>query len=74
MIKGDASILLEEVIDTLIEVGNGVSEKELNEACDKLLIFREKWFVNSDQSHKLDGAVQINHPTIVRYRCRREGE
>jgi hypothetical protein len=45
--KQEASFLLEEVIDRLIEVGNGVTEKELHEAADYLLAFRDKWFNHS---------------------------
>jgi len=41
--KEEASIILEEVIDTLIEVGNGVTDKDLHEAADKLLKFRDQW-------------------------------
>ena len=44
MKKEEASILLEDVIDTLIEVGNGITEKHLHEACDKLLKFRDEFF------------------------------
>lgn len=39
-----AACLLEDVIDTLIEVGNGTTEDHLNEALHKLLRFRDEWF------------------------------
>lgn len=44
MDKDEASIILEDVIDTLIEVGNGVTDEMLHEAADKLLKFRDEWF------------------------------
>lgn len=40
----EATVILEDVIDTLIEVGNGTTEKQLHEAADKLLNFRDNWF------------------------------
>jgi hypothetical protein len=40
----EASEILEDVIDTLIEVGNGVTDKMLHEAADKLLRFRDQYF------------------------------
>lgn len=40
----EAEVILEDVIDTLIEVGNGTTEKQLHEAADKLLNFRDNWF------------------------------
>jgi hypothetical protein len=42
--KEESSILLEYVIDTLIEVGNGVTDKDLHEAADRLFKFRDFWF------------------------------
>lgn len=39
----EARIILEDVIDTLIEVGNGITDKQLHEAADKLLNFRDNW-------------------------------
>jgi hypothetical protein len=41
-----AANLLEEVIDTLIEVGNGITDEDLHKAADKLLKFREECFEN----------------------------
>ena len=43
--KGEASILLEEVLDTLIEVGNGTTEEHLHEAVDRLSKFRDEYFM-----------------------------
>jgi hypothetical protein len=42
----EASIILETVLDTLIEVGNGTTDRQLHEQCDQLFKFRDKWFVN----------------------------
>lgn len=42
----EASVILETVIDTLCEVGNGVTDSDLHEACDKLFYFRDNWFKN----------------------------
>lgn len=44
--KDEASELLEDVLDTLVEVGNGATHEMLKEACDKLFRFRDKWFKN----------------------------
>lgn len=44
MTKEEASTILEDVIDTLFEVGNGVTDDMLHEACDKLFKFRDEWF------------------------------
>lgn len=42
--KEKASIILEDVIDTLIEVGNGVTDEMLHDAADDLIRFRDQWF------------------------------
>ena len=39
----EARIILEDVIDTLIEVGNGTTDEQLHKAADKLLNFRDNW-------------------------------
>lgn len=39
-----ASVILETVIDTLCEVGNGITDYDLHVACDQLLHFRDNWF------------------------------
>jgi hypothetical protein len=36
--------VLEDVIDTLIEVGNGTTDQDLHEAADKLIAFRDGKF------------------------------
>jgi hypothetical protein len=36
-----AKIILENVLDTLIEVGNGTTYEMLHEACDELFRFRD---------------------------------
>lgn len=40
----DAKLIIEEVIDTLIEVGNGTTDEQLHKACDYLLSLRDLWF------------------------------
>lgn len=40
-ITDDALSLIEDVLDTLIEVGNGTSEDELHEAADKMFDLRD---------------------------------
>ncbi len=47
--KGDASILLEETLDCLIEVGNGITDEDLHAAADDLLQFRDNWFNNQGE-------------------------
>jgi len=42
--NSEASILLETVLDTLVEVGNGVTDENLHEAADQLFKFRDYWF------------------------------
>ena len=44
MTKDEASKLLEDVLDTLVEVGNGVTDEMLHEAADKLFRFRDEYF------------------------------
>lgn len=44
MTKQEAHGLLEDVLDTLVEVGNGVTDEMLHEAADKLFKFRDEWF------------------------------
>ena len=41
MKREEASIILEDVIDTLKD---GITYEDLHEAADKLLIFRDQWF------------------------------
>ena len=40
----EASVILEETLDVLAEVGNGVTNEMLYKQCDKLLKFRDEWF------------------------------
>jgi len=42
----DARLIIEDVLDTLIEVGNGITDADLHEAADKLFIFRDYWLKN----------------------------
>ena len=42
--REEARSILEDVLDTLIEVGNGTTDEMLHEAADKLFRFRDKWF------------------------------
>jgi hypothetical protein len=44
MKREEASLILEDVIDTLIRVGNWTVNEDLREAADKLLKFRDQWF------------------------------
>ena len=39
-----AALLLEDVLDTLVEVGNGTSDEDLRLACKKLFLFRDAYF------------------------------
>jgi hypothetical protein len=49
MTKEEATTILEDVLDTLVEVGNGTTEEHLKEACDKLFKFRDEWFNKSEK-------------------------
>jgi 3-polyprenyl-4-hydroxybenzoate decarboxylase len=40
----DAALIIENVIDTLVEVGNGTTDEELHKAADYLFALRDKWF------------------------------
>lgn len=40
----EATQLLEDVLDTLVEIRNGITEKHLKEVCNKLVTFRDKYF------------------------------
>jgi len=40
----EAQTLIEDILDTLIEVGNGVTEEQLYIACQKLFCVRDCWF------------------------------
>jgi hypothetical protein len=61
MLKKEASIILENIIDTLIEVGNGVTDEDLHEAADQLLKFRDEWFNNTIEKEEVirDNQVEI---------------
>lgn len=39
----EAVEIIEDVLDTLIEVGNGTTDEELHRACDKLFKFRDEY-------------------------------
>ena len=51
MTRDEAVIIIEEVLDTLIEVGNGVTDEHLHDAADKLLDFRDNFF----NKHRVTG-------------------
>lgn len=55
--KEESSFLLEEVIDTLIEVGNGVTDEQLHESADYLLYFRDFYFKNSRPTNDFETKV-----------------
>ena len=40
----DAALIIEIVLDSLIEVGNGVSDETLHESAEYLFALRDKWF------------------------------
>lgn len=40
----DASLIIENLLDTLIEVGNGTTDEELHKSADYLFVLRDKWF------------------------------
>lgn len=42
--KKEAAEILEDVLDVLVEVGNGTTDEQLQEACDKLFKFRDGYF------------------------------
>ena len=44
MSDDDAALIIESVLDTLVEVGNGVTDEHLHAAADKLFKFRDEWF------------------------------
>jgi hypothetical protein len=44
MTKNEASDILETVLDTLVEVGNGVTDEHLHEMADLLFKFRDEYF------------------------------
>jgi len=46
----EASIIIEDVLDTLIEVGNGTTQEHLKEACTKLFKFRDEFFGQLEES------------------------
>jgi 3-polyprenyl-4-hydroxybenzoate decarboxylase len=39
----DAVLIIETVLDTLIEVGNGVTDEDLHKQVEYLLAFRDIW-------------------------------
>jgi len=45
MTNNEARTIIEEVIDTLIEVGNGVTDQDLHKECNKLYICLYREFV-----------------------------
>jgi len=44
MTDKEATALLETVIDSLCEVGNGATDAELHKRADDLIRFRNEWF------------------------------
>lgn len=69
MKKEEARLLLEDVLDTLVEVGNGVTDKDLHEAADKLFKFRDEYFNKAEDEirSRLMGIIQkaIKHEDII---------
>lgn len=82
-IKKDYSVILEEVIDTLTEVGNGVTEQALHEAADKLLDFRDNHYEGLKKLKKIQElgskcvkALQVlpSYDVMPCHICRKETE
>jgi len=48
MDKDEARLIIEDVLDTLVEVGNGVSDEMLHEAAGKLFRFRNEFLWKLD--------------------------
>lgn len=48
MDKKEAAELLENILNILVEVGNGTTDEELHEAADMLFDFRDHYFKFSD--------------------------
>jgi len=44
MTKDEAKEILEDVLDTLVEVGNGTTDEMLHDAANKLFRFRDEYF------------------------------
>ena len=44
MTRDEAAGILEDVLDALTEVGNGVTDEYLHEVCSALFRFRDEWF------------------------------
>jgi hypothetical protein len=42
----DAALIIEIVLDSLVEVGNGTSKQTLHESANYLFALRDKWFKN----------------------------
>lgn len=40
----DAALIIENVLDALVEVGNGITDEELHKTADYLFALRDKWF------------------------------
>jgi len=63
----EAAYIIEHLLDTLIEVGNGVTAEMLHEWCEMLLIFRDHWFnqaVKDLDGSYLDETFKITHFTL----------
>jgi len=46
MTDDDTIIIIEGILDTLVEVGNGVTDEMLHKQCDYLFAFRDLWMKN----------------------------
>jgi hypothetical protein len=40
----DAALIIENVLDALVEVGNGITDEELHKQAEYLFALRDKWF------------------------------
>lgn len=67
MTNHEARHIIEDVLDTLVEVGNGVTDSDLHAACDELFKFRDEWFKQNETA--INMAVTILEKMILADRC-----
>lgn len=72
--KDDVSLIIENVLDVLIEVGNGTTEDELHKAADYLLALRDKWFIkhlkddksiNDNMNHEQQCDIDVSNRLVT---------
>lgn len=57
----EACNLIEDVLDTLVEVGNGTTDKMLHDAADLLFVFRDRYFRDSRRPDGMCSGLQKGH-------------